>query len=85
MQNALNPSPTRFSLTAWPLLFLLLLAVVPGAGCTISYGEATFQVVEGVGEIEVIGAFANADIRLVDADGNRVARGNRDVSPMNDP
>ena len=72
-------STSRFSSSAWSLFFLLALALWPGAGCNVSYSAATFQVVEGVGEIQVVGAFVNADINLVDAQGRLVARGTTDV------
>jgi len=59
-------------------VLLLLVSLLFAAGCTPEYGEANFEVVGGVGELQVIGAFANADARVVDAQGNTVVRGETD-------
>ncbi|HIL02024.1 MAG TPA: CocE/NonD family hydrolase, partial [Myxococcales bacterium] len=86
-----TPFPTRFRTGAEPrrktrlggglvagLVAGLLLAFLGSGGCSVEYHEATFQVVEGVGEIRVVGAIADADARVLDAGGAEVARGTTD-------
>jgi len=67
-------------LNALLVLFGVVVVGVVAGGCSVEYPQATFQVVEGVGELQVVGAFPNADARVVDAQNVRVARGTTDSS-----
>ena len=63
----------------WALLVLAsVLPLLAGAGCSVEYDAASFQVVEGVGQLRVVGAFPGAEVRVVDSRGSRVVSGSTD-------
>ena len=63
----------------WALSILAALGfALASVGCTVAYNEAQFQVVEGVGEIRVSGAFPMAEGEVVDGRGAVVMSGATD-------
>ena len=70
--------PRRKTRLGGGLVAGLLLAFLAAGGCSVEYQESTFQVVEAVGEIRVVGAIPDADARVLDAGGAEVARGTTD-------
>ncbi|MDE0887727.1 MAG: CocE/NonD family hydrolase, partial [Myxococcota bacterium] len=63
-----------WALSIWAALCLALASV----GCTVAYNEAQFQVIEGVGEIRISGAFPMAEVEVVDGRGAVVMSGATD-------
>lgn len=59
---------------------LSCLALFTIAACSSGSDSASFEVVEGVGTLEVVGAAANAEAWVEDAEGNRVTSGTTDAS-----